>query len=57
MKFAFEAQLWNQVVERKLMLTKVFRQKDQGSCPSFIQHDPGRFIDFVHIFSQISLTC
>lgn len=33
MKFAFEAQTWNQVIERKLMLTKVFRQKDQGSRP------------------------
>lgn len=30
MKFAFEATTWNEVIERKLMLTKVFRQKDQG---------------------------
>lgn len=32
-KFAFEATTWNEVVRRKLTLTKVFRQKDQGkSC-------------------------
>jgi ATP-dependent exoDNAse (exonuclease V) alpha subunit len=29
-KFAFEAELWSQCVERTFNLTKVFRQKEQG---------------------------
>jgi hypothetical protein len=28
-KFAFEAQLWNQTIKRTFNLNKVFRQKDQ----------------------------
>ncbi|VDB84874.1 unnamed protein product [Peniophora sp. CBMAI 1063] len=28
-KFAFEAQLWDQCIKRRILLTKVFRQKDQ----------------------------
>jgi ATP-dependent DNA helicase PIF1 len=39
-KFAFEADLWSECVERTFNLSKVFRQRDQGtlslrllSCP------------------------
>lgn len=31
-KFAFEAQLWDQCIKRRILLTKVFRQKDQSTC-------------------------
>lgn len=30
-KFAFEAQLWNETIKRTFNLTKVFRQRDQGT--------------------------
>jgi ATP-dependent DNA helicase PIF1 len=30
-KFAFEATLWNQTIQRTFNLTKVFRQRDQGA--------------------------
>ena len=33
-KFAFEAQMWDQCIKRRILLTKVFRQKDQSSSLS-----------------------
>lgn len=32
MKFAFEAEAWNSTIKRTFNLTKVFRQKDQGTA-------------------------
>jgi ATP-dependent DNA helicase PIF1 len=29
-KFAFEAEMWNETVKHTFNLTKVFRQRDQG---------------------------
>ena len=31
MRFAFEAVAWEQAIERAIKLTKVFRQKDEGT--------------------------
>lgn len=45
-KFAFEAELWSQCVERTFNLTKVFRQKEQG----------GLFRLLYHIIARILLT-
>ena len=35
-KFAFEAQLWHEIIEHTFNLTKVFRQTDQGAFPRLI---------------------
>jgi hypothetical protein len=31
MRFAFEATAWEQTIQRAIKLTKVFRQKDEGT--------------------------
>jgi hypothetical protein len=31
MRFAFEATAWEQIIQRAIKLTKVFRQKDEGT--------------------------
>lgn len=35
MRFAFEADSWKQAIQRAFKLTKVFRQKDEGTNPGF----------------------
>lgn len=64
MKFAFEADLWKVAIKRMIKLTKVFRQKDQGSCSLLRLMCACRSMNYVvdqiyeHAsFLQSSLTC
>ena len=55
-KFAFEATLWNQTIQRTFNLTKVFRQRDQGKfsfLPSFCPLTLSVNTEFVDMLNEM----
>ena len=52
MRFAFESTAWEQTIQRAIKLTKVFRQKDEGTYQA-LHGIPIRLINGL----QSSLTC
>jgi ATP-dependent DNA helicase PIF1 len=52
LKFAFEAEMWSETIKHSIKLTKVFRQKDQGTLMGGLQnlHLPmsSEFVDMLN---------